>query len=142
MTHVPPTQNSGVVAFLQRLWLATHAQAPFEQTGVSPEHVVSFCQVRCALHDCGVEPLQRRSPRLHSTHWPPKQIGELPEQAPAARFCHCPDVLQNWGVAWLHCVGVPFGVQTPVHAVPMHVLLPAHAEAAPHCPFVVHVWSW
>src|SRR6185295_4436883 len=77
-THVPPTQNSGVLAFLQRLWLFTHAQAPLEQTGVSPEHVVSFCHVRCALHDCGVEPLQRLSPRLHSTHWPPKQIGVLP----------------------------------------------------------------
>jgi hypothetical protein len=66
----------------------------------------------------------------------------LPEHAPAARFSQSPLALQNWGVAWLHCVGVLFGAQTPVHAWPMQVRLFGHAMAAPHCPLVVHVCSW
>jgi hypothetical protein len=38
VTHVPLTQNSGVLPFLQRLCPLVHPQVPLVHTGVSPEH--------------------------------------------------------------------------------------------------------
>ncbi len=143
VTHALPTQNSGVLPSLQRLCPLVQPQVPFVHTGVSAAQGAASCHACSALQSCGVPPApQRLSPTLHATHCPLKQTGVLPEHAPAARFSHWPEALQNCGVAWLHWAGVPFGAHTPVQALPMQNLPPGHAAAVPHCPFVVHVCNW
>jgi hypothetical protein len=67
--HEPPTQNSGVMPFLQRFSPFVHPQVPFVQTGVSPVQAGASSQAFCELQICGVEPLaQRLVPGVQATH--------------------------------------------------------------------------
>jgi hypothetical protein len=78
--HVLPTQNSGVLPSLHRLWPFAHPQVPFVQIGVSPPQAAPFCQV-FPLQVCGVDPLHCFWPSLHATHELPTQTGVAPPQA-------------------------------------------------------------
>jgi hypothetical protein len=64
--HSPPTHASGC-APVQRTAPDEQPQSPSPlQTGVSPEHAVSLCQVPLALHSRGVASSQPRVPGVHS----------------------------------------------------------------------------
>ncbi len=92
-------------------------QLPPMQTGVLPLHALPAIQAP-PTQNSGVAPSLQRVAPIVQPQVPFVQTGVSPEQAPAARFSHWPAVLQNWGVAWLHRVGVPFGAHVPAQAFP------------------------